>query len=776
MTISSISSSAISSLALFGLNDSTNQITASTYRLSTGDRFYRAGDDVAALSISNRLQSNIVGLDQALSNNLQANSMLQTAYSGLSEIGDILDTMLARATTANSGTLTAAERAALDLEFQELREEVDRIANETSFNGINLIDGSVSQSNSVITSTSNSTQSTGSINFTAAIGGGQTVVLNGVTFTEGVDFAAGATATDTATNLFTALSSSNDVNVRGVEFGLAGTAINITARAGGTLGDQFLIDEASSTGSGSFTVAGQATAQANVFGLQGGEDDGLFLGGTTVTGTIGDSLVNTQDQTIAEQTLTIVSNAAIDNNENFLRIDDGVGGTITFRARTATLVNPEDFLRGATAEETLQNFVDTVRQYSTDDDFVLNQLEFEIQGDSVIIRGRTPGNVLDQTGANAALTEGMNAAEGFISGTSLNNGVNTGVNTDGVVNADFTGTITGFSATFNSGNNITAEITVGDETYTADITDTNVGADTFVRFVSSGGGYFDVELSGGNGFNVADQTDADTYAARLDAAFSTLTFTQDRTITNFSGAGQLAGGNATFASEDFTNVSIDEISVISSASTGGDSVLELDIDGEIFRSTSLGDSIGGFESVVLRSLSDPNHSLTITNGSTAVDLSTDAAADTFADSLRSNFNLENGDGELEFQVGFNSTDRIGVAIDSATSDSLFDGASPDLLSQANAAIAEDVINDALDELGEILAEVGAAQSRLDFAFNAATATRNELELARAELADTDIPSESTLYANAIVQQQASIAVLAQTQQLGSNLLDLLQIG
>lgn len=777
MTVNSLSSSAINSLALFGLNQATQQITESTYRLTSGDRFYRAGDDIGALSISSRLQSDIVSLRQGQLNNLQAESLLQTAYSGASEINSILDSMRALAVSANVGSLTPAERATLDLEFQNLRAEIDSIANNTSFNNINLLDGSVSNENDIIGSTTNASQATGAITFTAQIGVGLTVDINGVIFTEGVDgFNRGASANDTAQGLFNALSASNDPGVRGLEFNLVGSTVEITSRSGGTLGRKVLINEFNSSGAASFNVTGQATPVAQVFALQGGDDNGLSVGSTRVTGTIGDNIVNTQNQTVAETVLTIIDNAELDNGEQVLRIDDGTaGGVTTFFGRNA-IGAPEDFLLGATAEETLQNLVNTIRTYSTNNDYVLNQLDFEIQGNQLFIRGRTPGNVLDLTGAIAQTTENMGASEGGISEVTLGNGANTGVNSDGIVNPDFVGTIGGFTATYAATpNEVTANIIVGSETYTAVISNTNPGANNTVRFNSAGGGYFDVEFAGGNGLAVGSQADADIFAARLDAAFSTLSFTQSRTVTNFTGSGQLAGGSARFASDDFTDVSIDGITVTDSATTGSDAIIEFDINGETFRSTGLGDSIGSSETIILRSVDNATRSLSITNGTAGpIDLSTAANATTFEATLRNNFDLGSGNGSLSFQIGDTTGSTLSVTINSATSDSLFDGATPDLLSQANAAAAETVIDGALEEIGEIVAGIGSSQSRLSFAYNANAATLNELELTRSLLADTDIPSESTIFANAIVQQQAGIAVLAQTQALSSNLLSLLE--
>ena len=773
MAISSLSSSAITSRAIYGLNQATNQITASTYRLSTNDRFFRAGDDVASLSIATRLRSDVTSYRSALLNNTQADSLLQTAYNSLSDIQSLLDDMRSVATQANSGSLTAADHAALDLEFQELRDEIDRIATGTNFNGIYLLDGSTSLENDISTTTTNATQASGSILFTVNPGAGQTINVNGVSVIAGTDFAIGGATNITATNFAAFLSTSTNSLLSGASYQAVGSQVNITSKAGGRLGEQFLINEAASTAAASFVVSGQTTAVANVFALQGAQNDGLYLGSTVITGTVGDSLVNTLSQTQASQTLTITANSTIVNNETFT-IDDGTGaGTIAFRFRTAALALPEDFLVGTTAESTLQNAIGTITQYATANDFVLNQLEYEISGDNeLIIRGQIPGNVLDQTGANAALNETGTGV--VISGTSLNNGTNTGINTSGIVNSGFTGTISGFAATYNSADNITATVDIGGITYTAAITDTTPAAATFYRFNSTNGGYFDVQIAAG-GMAVANQPNADTFAARLDAAFSTLTAYQSRYVSNFTGVGQLAGATAQFRTDDFTNAQIDGVSVTAASGVGTNASVSFDVNGETFTNATLGQSIGARETVTFTSTTDANRFIRITNGATAIDLSNSTNAATFQSTLETNFDLGNGDGVLSFQMGPSATDSIDVEISRATTDRLFNGANPDVLSQANAANAETVIDAAMDELGTMIAQVGSTQSRVGYAYNSISNAITEIDAARSALADTDIPSEATAFASAIVQQQAAIAVLAQTQMLGNNLIDLLKV-
>lgn len=770
MTIHSIATPA-SSFALNGLNRATQDITSSSYRLSTGDRFYRAGDDVAGLSIATRMQTNLTSFRQALQNNAQADSLLQVAYGGLSQINSILDDMKGLATQANSGSLTSVERALLDLEFQTLRQEIDRIASQTNFNGINLLDGSISQDNDITTNAGRATQASGSIAFISNPSAGQTINVNGFSAIAGTHFAIGGTTGITAGNFADFLNNSTDLRVSRASYQAMGSVVQITAKSGGSLSNQFLINEAASTAAAAIVVSGRNTAITNVFALSGGLNDGLNTGSTTLSGTVGDSLVTPLNQTAARQTIYVTANGSIANNQT-INIDNGSTGTIAFRARTSTLAAATDFLVGATAEQTLQNLVNTIRGYATNSDFVLNQLDFEIRGnDTLIIRGQLAGNVLDQNNANAAITESTSGT--IISGTSLNNGTNTGINLSGVSNPDFVGTISGFSAAYQSADNITASLTVGNSSYTARITDTTPAAATFVRFNSSDGGFFDVQIAAG-GMAVTNQAQADSFANRLNAAFAPLTAYQSRYISNFQSTGQLAGATAELSGTVFSDRSISAVNVTAASGAGTSATIDLTVNGEIYRNATLGQSIGARESITLTNINDANQRIRITNGSTAIQLGNTSQAQSFAESLRENFDLEHGSGTLRFQMGPSIDDAIEFSIGNALSDRLFDYANPNILSQSAAATASGVIDGALEELGTIIAGVGATQSRVGYASNAITDTITNLDIARSVIADTDIASEATLFAQAIVRQQAAVFVLAQTQQMGSNLVELLK--
>ena len=110
-------------------------------RLSTGSRINSAKDDAAGLAISERMSAQVSGLNMAVRNANDAISLLQTADGASQEISNMLSRMRELAVQAASGTYTTTDQAALDLEFGELMNEIDRIAANTEWNGAAVLGG-----------------------------------------------------------------------------------------------------------------------------------------------------------------------------------------------------------------------------------------------------------------------------------------------------------------------------------------------------------------------------------------------------------------------------------------------------------------------------------------------------------------------------------------------------------------------------------------------------------------------------------------------------------
>jgi flagellin len=123
------------------LRDTRRLLDQSLERLSSGYRINRAGDDAAGLAISEKLRAKVQGMTQAQRNANDGVSLIQVAEGGLNEVQTILVRLRELGVQAASDTIGAQERRYLNEEYQTLKEELDRIANSTEFNGTNLLDG-----------------------------------------------------------------------------------------------------------------------------------------------------------------------------------------------------------------------------------------------------------------------------------------------------------------------------------------------------------------------------------------------------------------------------------------------------------------------------------------------------------------------------------------------------------------------------------------------------------------------------------------------------------
>jgi flagellin len=117
----------------------TTRLQGNFARLSSGLRIASASDDAAGLGISERMRSQIRSLAVAGRNAQDGVSLTQTAEGAMQEVSNNLGRMRELSMQAANGTLTAADRTTLDVEYQELIAEVDRIATQTTFNGVNLL-------------------------------------------------------------------------------------------------------------------------------------------------------------------------------------------------------------------------------------------------------------------------------------------------------------------------------------------------------------------------------------------------------------------------------------------------------------------------------------------------------------------------------------------------------------------------------------------------------------------------------------------------------------
>ena len=147
-------------MAMSAYRNYTNNVSAmkkNLEKLSSGYKINRAGDDAAGLAISEKMRAQITGLETAQKNAKDGISLVQTAEGALTEVHDMLNRMVELATQSANGTYdNETDRLQLQKEVDQLKSEINRIADSSNFNGIQLLDGSMAISDAVEASTTTS--------------------------------------------------------------------------------------------------------------------------------------------------------------------------------------------------------------------------------------------------------------------------------------------------------------------------------------------------------------------------------------------------------------------------------------------------------------------------------------------------------------------------------------------------------------------------------------------------------------------------------------------
>ncbi len=228
------------------------EASSSLAKLSIGKRVVSARDDAASMAIGSRMNSEVQALKQAVVNAGQANSMLQIADGAMSTVSDILTRMKVLAIQASSGNLGDTERSFLDVEFQALKSEINRISQDTDFNGVQLLDGQID-----VTQSAN----LGTANGVAGLSA-QGVDTNGA-FTIAYDGTDTFTVSD-GTNSYTGTLAASLLDTNGAL--TRSTTLQLTSTTGGgslTLALNTAFDAATAVAAEAFTVAGTSDLSLN---------------------------------------------------------------------------------------------------------------------------------------------------------------------------------------------------------------------------------------------------------------------------------------------------------------------------------------------------------------------------------------------------------------------------------------------------------------------------------------------------------------------------------
>jgi len=246
--MASINTNIAAYYAANSLRTASTAAQSSIARLSSGNAIVQASDNVSGLAIGTVLQSDVSTLQTASTNASQATSLLQVANGGLTSLTQILQRQQALAVQANSGTLSNTERGYLNQEFQALTTEYNNIVSTTNFNGVNLLDGSISGASGLIGKTTQNSA-------TSLVGLGSTTI-NTATFSGTFNNNIAGSQSGAQVNILMGTAGTKDivtVTMNGQVYTSAQAGIDLSTAAAHTIA---LTDSAGDT----FTIVTQASA------------------------------------------------------------------------------------------------------------------------------------------------------------------------------------------------------------------------------------------------------------------------------------------------------------------------------------------------------------------------------------------------------------------------------------------------------------------------------------------------------------------------------------
>lgn len=336
----SINSNIASLNAQRNLNASQTSLNTSLARLSSGLRINSAKDDAAGLAISERMTSQIRGLNQAVRNANDGISLAQTAEGALGEIGNNLQRIRELAVQSANATNSASDRASLQAEAAQLSAEVTRVASQTQFNGLNLLDGSFLNQSFQVGANANQTINISSITDARATAlGSHILTTNGAavntTTAAGADNSAGNGVAVEAALVFSnnkgatgniGYVAGSDAKAIAAAINTASSSIGITA----TASNSATLGSIASAGTVSFTLNGNTvsvnvTDTSDLSGLASGINGLQSLTGVTA------SFASSTDKSVITLTTTDGRDIGIQdfNNTGATKTADVVAGATT---------------------------------------------------------------------------------------------------------------------------------------------------------------------------------------------------------------------------------------------------------------------------------------------------------------------------------------------------------------------------------------------------------------------------------------------------------------
>ncbi|NDU91684.1 MAG: hypothetical protein G3I10_03615 [Ferrovum sp.] len=762
-----INTNIVSLNAQANLANSQSTLATDIQRLSSGLRINSAADDAAGMAIATRMGSQIAGQNQAIRNANDGISLAQTAQGAMQSIVQNLQTMRSLAVQSANATYSASDRASMNAEVQQLKAEIDRVAGSTTFNGVNLLDGTFASQNFQVgaNNTVNDSIQVSSIanmhtaelgsagsSYSASIAGsavttalnagdltlngfqvgasqlgtspGQTAdsaysiaqAINAITSSSGVTAAANATTvTGTGPTVFTAVAA-NTFNINGVNVGAIAAGGNAAGEGANTAAAINLVS--AQTG---VTATANATTGALTLTASDGRNISIGMNSSGTLGAVGVSGSSLNDASVLATQLGLTTSQI---------------GTQAVAA-----------VAGATATA----------------------------GGGTIVAGGAPQATAGTIAAGSITANGINVgAITMYAATAATAGTALAANATFTVPSGGSGTVNNLQVKLGSGSfvAITPFTLTGNQTTDAaafaSAINTALGAGT----VTVSGGVITVAAAGGITFGISGTAASPTAASTTQSTLATQTGLSTSQLGTQASGGAVGNGEAIAAA----------ISAALASATGGAAV-----NGTASANTTTG-------------------VVTITSGSSATTIGMGSAVSSSAGAATTNqATLVSQTGFSAAQLGnlaitavaatshgtvtLSSTSSSGIEVGGAAAASaglslgltaatlastVNSISAMDVLTATDAQNAIATIDGAINTVNTAMGQMGAVQNRFQSVVTTLQTSVQNLSAAQSRIQDTDFAATTASLTQAQILQQAGTAMLAQANALPNAVLTLLK--
>lgn len=781
-----INSNIMSLNAQRNLTMSQNDLNTSMERLTSGKRINSAADDAAGLSIANRMTSQVNGLNQAIRNANDGASLIQTAEGALDESTNILQRMRELSIQSASGTYDSGNRSTLDAEVKQLVAELDRISETTSFNGLNILDGSL-----------------GKVDLQVGAEANQTIELN-IGKMDSKSLGLGSTSSDlsgdridgTAGNITL---NDGDVTINGE--GLSAFTNLVDGQNLDTLLDDINNKVSNVTASAFNVIEGQTVgdgllASGDALTIQVFNTNGV-AGSTTYTLT-GNTSSSLEELTtlINEKTGGAVDASINDNGK--LVLSNSTGATINLTdAAGATGITAAKY-QGQIALASDDGSAITISTGANGTDAQLEALGFR----RMEAAGQVVGEELSASGEqDGVLAVGDLKINGVAISATAADGSTVNTLAEKVTNINAVSDETGVTASIVAEKSFTADVAKSVTTVTA----TNAFSPSAFTTAAYGNNTTDFSVNG-VGIDVSTATSADSLATLINTQVLNTGVTasvNDGGKLTFSSETPITFGGANYDPADFgtgTGTSgVANTATTLGANSGslninGVEVTNIDLDnlknavadlngqsGNTGVTASIDDNgqlkLEGTSQIVVKEGQTAGQASALRLGITfASDSGTDGAKDTLVLDPRIKLDSAN---DASIQIEATTAGKTATGLSSLNTDlnSVATGtslASIDISTAAGAQKAIGSIDNALEQINSTRGDLGAVSNRLDFTVNNLSNVSENVAAAKSRIMDADFAAESANLSRAQVLQQAGTAMLAQANALPQQVLSLLQ--